>query len=72
MSSEIEKDFDALQKEVSEKINQAIDLLNAAKELAYTNKMWSAFDENLYPGLRDAVMDLVELDNSWNDSGCSF
>jgi hypothetical protein len=74
MSSEIEKDFDALQKEISDKVSQAIDLLNAAKELAYTNKMWSAFDENLYPGLRSVVGDFIfiELDNSWDNSGCSF
>ena len=72
MSSEIEKDFDHLQKEVSTKINQAIDLLNEARNLAVDNKMWSAFDEQLYPGLRDALTDFVDLDYSWNDSGCSF
>jgi hypothetical protein len=70
--SEIEKDFDDIQKEVSDKINQAVQLLNEARKLAYDHKLWSAFSEHLYPGLRDAVGEFVELDSGWDHSGCSF
>ena len=71
--SEIEKDFDAVQKEVSDKVNKAIELLNEARNLAYDNKLWSAFSEHLYPSLRDAIGEFIELENvGWNQSGCSF
>jgi hypothetical protein len=69
--SEIEIDYEAVQKEVAVKVNQAIELLREARDLANAKRAWSAFQENLYPDLREVVSEFLDLDSGWDYSGCS-
>ena len=82
MTNQIEKDYDTLVEEMMSKIEQAIKLLNEAKEAA-TKAGVNPLSYDDWYDLREAIGGILQAetawdnsswcgDSSWNDSGCSY
>jgi hypothetical protein len=70
--SEIEKDFDALTAEMDSKMDKVIFLLKEINTLSQKAGFHVPMDYSRWSDLQEALYGFVDLDQGWNDSGCSF
>jgi len=74
--SDLEKSFEEIQKEVSEKMETARKLLTEANELAASKgtSLYSVDPDTFYElqNTMDDVGLVTERDSGWNSSGCSW
>jgi hypothetical protein len=71
--SEIEKDFSSVREQISVKVDEAIKILEDARNIASTSKMSLKSIDTWYE-LKEIVEDFIDIPegDSWDNSGCSF